>query len=61
MSYYTCSQIFRENNDEILAEDASEAEKAAQMDSIDKQMQELGTERVSKPAIDQLTRDLRGK
>ena len=51
---------FSEGEKEILAADAPEEEKAAQMDPIDRRMLELGAARIDKNAIDELMTDLQG-
>ena len=51
---------FSEGNAEILAEDAPEEEKAAQMDTIDKEMVVYGGEKIPRDAIDTLMTGLKG-
>ena len=53
--------IFSEGNREILAADASDEEKAAQMDPTDQRMIELSAEKIEKSAIDSLITDLEGE
>ena len=52
--------FFSEGEKEILAGEATEAEKAAQLDPIDLQMMQLGAARIEKSAIDDIMTDLQG-